>query len=241
MELEVQGLTGAGYGERAPDRLAQRNGYRERDWATRAGTVELRIPKLRKGSYFPGFLEPRRMAEKALTAVIQEAYVLGVSTRKVDDLVAAGKDTPDMAVGDRRGRVERHRTAHAVALHADPAIPVHLRLRVQPGNERLRIRHVRRRAHALAEGEHLLDRRGAGGVRLPDAIERVGHQHRIPRLRQPLAHVPHRRTEAEDVRPDQHAGMLAVGRMHEVCVARSVRRLDLDLGLFRFIRICQLR
>src|SRR3954471_19352253 len=78
MELEVAGLTGAGYGEKAPERLAQRNGYRDRDWQTRAGTVELRIPKLRKGSYFPGFLEPRRMAEKALTAVVQEAYVHGV-------------------------------------------------------------------------------------------------------------------------------------------------------------------
>jgi putative transposase len=89
MELEVRGLTGAGYGERAPDRLAQRNGYRDRDWATRAGTVELRIPKLRKGSYFPGFLEPRRVAEKALTAVIQEAYVQGISTRSVDELVKA--------------------------------------------------------------------------------------------------------------------------------------------------------
>jgi putative transposase len=89
MELEVEGLTGAAYGEKAPERLAQRNGYRDRTWETRAGTVELRIPKLRKGSYFPGFLEPRRMAEKALAAVVQEAYVHGVSTRSVDDLVQA--------------------------------------------------------------------------------------------------------------------------------------------------------
>ncbi len=89
MEIEVGGMTGAGYGEKSPTRLAQRNGHRERDWHTRAGTVELRIPKLRKGSYFPGFLEPRRMAEKALTAVIQEAYIQGISTRSVDDLVKA--------------------------------------------------------------------------------------------------------------------------------------------------------
>jgi putative transposase len=89
MELEVGGLTGAGYGEKSPERLVRRNGYRDRVWETRAGTVELRIPKLRKGSYFPGFLEPRRMAEKALTAVIQEAYIHGVSTRSVDDLVKA--------------------------------------------------------------------------------------------------------------------------------------------------------
>ena len=89
MEMEVAGLTGADYGEKSPERLAQRNGFRARDWETRAGTVELRIPKLRKGSYFPGFLEPRRMAEKALTAVIQEAYIQGVSTRSVDDLVKA--------------------------------------------------------------------------------------------------------------------------------------------------------
>src|SRR5687767_333463 len=89
MELEVEGLTGAGYGEKSPERLAQRNGYRGRDWETRAGTVELQIPRLRTGSYFPGFLEPRRLAGKALTAVIQEAYVQGISTRSVDDLVKA--------------------------------------------------------------------------------------------------------------------------------------------------------
>ena len=89
MELEVGGLTGAGWGEKSLERLVQRNGYRDRIWETRAGTVELRIPKLRKGSYFPGFLEPRRVAEKALTAVIQEAYVHGISTRSVDDLVKA--------------------------------------------------------------------------------------------------------------------------------------------------------
>ena len=89
MELETENLCGAGHGERSADRRNQRNGYRERDWATRAGTVELRIPKLRRGSYFPAFLEPRRLAEKALTAVIQEAYVQGISTRSVDDLVRA--------------------------------------------------------------------------------------------------------------------------------------------------------
>ena len=89
MAVEVEGLTGAAHGERSPDRLTHRNGYRERSWETRAGTVALKIPKLRKGSYFPGFLEPRRMAEKALAAVIQEAYIQGVSTRSVDDLVQA--------------------------------------------------------------------------------------------------------------------------------------------------------
>jgi len=89
MELEVESLTGAAHGERSAERVNHRNGYRDRDWQTRAGTVELRIPKLRKGSYFPAFLEPRRMAEKALAAVIQEAYVQGVSTRSVDELVKA--------------------------------------------------------------------------------------------------------------------------------------------------------
>jgi putative transposase len=89
MELEVEARTGAPAGARSPDRLTNRNGYRERAWETRAGRIELAIPKLRKGSYLPSFLEPRRTAEKALTAVIQEAYVHGISTRAVDDLVKA--------------------------------------------------------------------------------------------------------------------------------------------------------
>jgi len=89
MDIEVSALCGAGHGQRTPLRENQRNGYRERRWDTRAGTVGLNIPKLRKGSYFPAFLEPRRTAEKALMAVIQEAYIQGISTRSVDDLVKA--------------------------------------------------------------------------------------------------------------------------------------------------------
>ena len=89
MEAEVRARTGAAHGVRDPGRQAQRNGYRERGWETRVGRIELAIPKLRTGSYFPSFLEPRRTAEKALTAVVQEAYIHGVSTRAVDDLVRA--------------------------------------------------------------------------------------------------------------------------------------------------------
>jgi putative transposase len=89
MELDAEGVCAAAYGERHPERANSRNGYRERLWQTRAGAVDLKIPKLRKGSYFPGFLEPRRAGEKALAAVIQEAYIQGVSTRSVDELVKA--------------------------------------------------------------------------------------------------------------------------------------------------------
>jgi putative transposase len=90
MELDAEARCGAGYDEKAPaTRLNSRNGFRDRLWDTRAGSVELKIPKLRRGSYFPEFLEPRRTAEKALAAVIQEAYVQGISTRSVDELVKA--------------------------------------------------------------------------------------------------------------------------------------------------------
>ena len=89
MDAEVTARIGAERGERSPDRLTYRNGYRTRQWDTRVGTMELRIPKLREGSYFPSLLEPRRRSEKALLAVVQQAYVEGVSTRRVDDLVKA--------------------------------------------------------------------------------------------------------------------------------------------------------
>src|SRR5215211_5780707 len=87
MEAEVAGQIGAELGEVSGERVTQRNGYRPRPWDTRAGEIELQIPKLRQGSYFPSFLHPRRRAEQALVAVVQEAYVNGVSTRKVDRLV----------------------------------------------------------------------------------------------------------------------------------------------------------
>ena len=90
MEAEVTGLTGVPKGERDPERrLTNRNGYRERRWDTRVGTIELAIPRVRDGSYFPSLLEPRRRTERALLAVVQEAYLGGISTRRVDELVRA--------------------------------------------------------------------------------------------------------------------------------------------------------
>ena len=89
MEMEVEEHVGAGRHERSAERVGQRNGYRERSWDTRVGTVELKVPRVRDSSYFPSLLEPRRKAERALSAVVQEAYVHGVSTRKVDELVKA--------------------------------------------------------------------------------------------------------------------------------------------------------
>ncbi len=89
MEAEVSDLVGAGLHERTETRLTHRNGYRDREWDTRVGTIELEIPKLRAGSYFPSLLEPRRRHERALLSVVQEAYIHGVSTRAVDNLAEA--------------------------------------------------------------------------------------------------------------------------------------------------------
>ncbi len=128
MALEVEGLTGAAHGERSPDRITHRNGYRERSWRTRAGTVALKIPKLRKGSYFPSVLTPRRTAEKGLTAVIQTIYIEGVSTRSVDDLVqamgmrgishpAVRPKPPDTATG---ARLPHQTKGHDPSMRRDP-------------------------------------------------------------------------------------------------------------------------
>src|SRR5947199_3887235 len=87
MEAEISELIGAQLGERTEDRATHRNGYRPRRWDTRAGGIELQIPKIRQGSYFPTFLQPRKRSEQALVAVVQQAYVCGVSTRRVDQLV----------------------------------------------------------------------------------------------------------------------------------------------------------
>ena len=122
METDVEGLIGAGRHERSGERPTYRNGYRDRTLDTRLGTLQLRIPKLRQGSYFPPFLEPRKTSEKALVAVIQEAWIGGVSTRRVDDLVQAmglagiSKSHGQQAVqGDRRAGRRPSSTARSTA------------------------------------------------------------------------------------------------------------------------------
>jgi putative transposase len=116
MELEVTRHVGAERHERTSERTGQRNGYREREWDTRVGTPELRVPRVRDGSYFPSLLDPRKRAERALVAVVQEAYVQGVSTRRVDELVRAlgmtgiSKSQVSRLCQALDGEVERFRT-----------------------------------------------------------------------------------------------------------------------------------
>ncbi len=116
MEAEVEQHLGAGRHERTEGRTGHRNGYRERGWDTRVGTVELSVPRVRDGGYFPTLLEPRKRAERALVAVVQEAYVRGVSTRKVDDLVKSlgiggiSKSQVSRICAELDAEVERFRT-----------------------------------------------------------------------------------------------------------------------------------
>ena len=122
MEADVEGLIGAGRHERTLDRATYRNGYRDRALDTRLGSLQLRIPKLRQGSYFPPFLEPRKTTEKALVAVIQEAWISGVSTRRVDDLVQDGPHRT-RAMGTRDGAFGDQQE------HGQQAVPRHRRTR----------------------------------------------------------------------------------------------------------------
>jgi transposase-like protein len=116
MEMELAEHLGAERHERTTERTGYRNGYRERPWDTRVGTIELQVPRVRDGSFFPSLLEPRRRAERALVAVVQEAYIQGVSTRRVDDLVQAlgmqgiSKSQVSRMCAELDGEVERFRT-----------------------------------------------------------------------------------------------------------------------------------
>ena len=148
MAIEVDALTGAAAGVRTPDRVNHRNGYRPRTWDTRVGAIDLAIPKLRRGSYFPCFLDPRRTAEKALTAVIQEAYVHGVSTRAVDDLVKGRRvfqsallrlDIQELVAGRL----------------AEVTVPIDELLKIEPGSEEAKAATGPLRAERAGEHVHV--------------------------------------------------------------------------------------
>src|SRR6188472_4489320 len=111
MGAEVSELIGAEHGERTEDRATHRNGYRPRRWDTRAGEIELQIPKIRQRSYFPSFLQPRKRSEQALVSVVQQAYVCGISTRRVDQLVES--------LGLRVSKSEVSRICQALDEHVD--------------------------------------------------------------------------------------------------------------------------
>ncbi len=119
MDAEVSEQIGAAHGERSETRLTRRNGYRPRRWDTRVGTIELGIPKLREGSYFPSLLEPQRRSERALLSVVTQAYVEGVSTRRVDDLVRSLGCGGGQHIGRQHGPHE----GHQVAARVDPQRP----------------------------------------------------------------------------------------------------------------------
>ncbi len=167
MEGEVSELIGAGRGERTPDRATHRNGYRGRRWDTRAGEIELQIPKLRRGSYFPSFLEPRRRSEQALLNVVQQAYVCGVSTRKVDQLVES--------LGLRISRSEVSRIAQGLdeqveAFRSRPLEGRYPYLWLDAKVEKVRDGgRVRRKCLVVAHGVHESGRREVVGLDVGEA------------------------------------------------------------------------
>jgi putative transposase len=167
MEAEVAELIGAGLGERTPDRATHRNGYRQRRWDTRAGEIELQIPKLRQGSYFPSFLEPRKRSEQALLNVVQQAYVCGVSTRKVDQLVES--------LGLRISRSEVSRIAAGLdeqveAFRTRPLEGRYPYLWLDAKVEKVRDGgRVRRKALVIAHGVHETGRREVIGLDVGEA------------------------------------------------------------------------
>jgi putative transposase len=164
MEAEAAAIVGAELGERAPERrTTQRNGYRERAWDTRVGEIELQIPKLRSGpSYFPSFLEPRRRAERALVAVVQEAYVNGVSTRKVDRLV---EQLGVRMTKDQVSRLCARLDEQVAAFRERPLEGAYPYLWLDAKQERVRDgAHVRSKAVVIAYGVHETGRREVIGL-----------------------------------------------------------------------------
>jgi putative transposase len=164
MDAEVAALVGAEYGERAPERrTAQRNGYRERGWETRVGELELAIPRLRSGpAYFPSFLEPRRRAEQALVAVVQEAYVNGVSTRKVDRVV---EQLGVRMTKDQVSRLCRRLDEQVQAFRERPLEGAYPYLWLDAKQEKVRDgAHVRSKALVIAYGVHESGRREVIGL-----------------------------------------------------------------------------
>jgi putative transposase len=164
MDAEVAALVGAEYGERAPERrTAQRNGYRERAWETRVGELELAIPRLRSGpGYFPSFLEPRRRAEQALVAVVQEAYVNGVSTRKVDRVV---EQLGVRMTKDQVSRLCRCLDEQVAAFRERPLEGAYPYLWLDAKQEKVRDgAHVRSKALVIAYGVHESGRREVIGL-----------------------------------------------------------------------------
>src|SRR3954452_11244810 len=164
MEAEVSALIGAGFGERAPQqRTSQRNGYRERAWGTRVGELELQIPKLRSGpAYFPSFLEPRRRADQALVCVVQEAYVNGVSTRKVDRVV---EQLGVRMSKDQVSRLCRRLDEQVSAFRKRPLEGAYLYLWLDAKQEKVRDgAHVVSKALMTAYGVHETGRREVIGL-----------------------------------------------------------------------------